>query len=99
MPEALQKLLMRLCAWYLLHAKQDAEPLDPVARFHLGNGAALERLNWLGDTSESGMERSAGLMVNYVYWLTELEHNHEQYFKNHSIAASPGVERLAREWR
>jgi hypothetical protein len=45
------------------------------------------------------MSRSAGLMVNYVYWLTELEHNHEQYFKNHSVAASPGVERLAREWR
>src|SRR5690349_13244512 len=53
-PEALQKNLMRLCAYYLLNAKQadgkqgsGAEPLDPVARFHLGNGAALERLNWM----------------------------------------------------
>src|SRR5258706_1861303 len=61
-PEALQKLLLRRCAQYLLQAKQDLEPLDPVARFHLGNGAALERINWLGDTSEQGMARSAGLM-------------------------------------
>jgi malonyl-CoA decarboxylase len=98
-PEALKTLLMRLCAHYLLRAKQGDEPLDPVARFHLGNGASLDRINWLADSSEHGMSRSAGLMVNYVYWLAELEHNHEQYFKNHSIAASPGVERLARESR
>jgi malonyl-CoA decarboxylase len=98
-PDTLKTLLMRLCAHYLLRAKKGEEPLDPVARFHLGNGASLDRINWLADSSEHGMSRSAGLMVNYVYWLAELEHNHEQYFKNHSIAASPGVERLAREWR
>lgn len=98
-PERLKTLLLRLCAHYLLKAKQGDEPLDPVARFHLGNGASLDRINWLADSSEHGMSRSAGLMVNYVYWLAELEHNHEQYFKNHSVAASPGVERLAREWR
>jgi malonyl-CoA decarboxylase len=98
-PEALKTLVLRLCARYLLHAKQGDEPLDPVARFHLGNGASLDRINWLADSSAHGMSRSAGLMVNYVYWLAELEHNHEQYFKHHSIAASPGVERLAREWR
>src|SRR6266571_3197813 len=51
----MQRQLVRLCAYYLLHAKQGAEPLDPVARFHLGNGARLEKLNWLGDTSEIGM--------------------------------------------
>jgi malonyl-CoA decarboxylase len=96
-PEALQKLLSRLCAYYLLYAKQDPEPLDAVARFHLGNGAALERLNWMGDSSEQGMSRSAGLMVNYVYWLAELEKNHERYFREHFIAASPVIEKLARE--
>ncbi|HWD22751.1 MAG TPA: malonyl-CoA decarboxylase [Burkholderiales bacterium] len=96
-PEALQKQILRLCAYYLLHAKQALEPLDPVARFHLGNGASLERLNWLGDTSEQGMARSAGVMVNYVYWLAEVERNHEHYFKEHSIVAAPAVERLARE--
>ena len=100
-PEALQKLLMGLCAWYLLHAKQEnpdgAEPLDPVARFHLGNGAALERLNWLGDTSDSGMARSAGMMVNYVYRLEDVERNHERYFADDAIVASRAVEKLARE--
>ena len=55
-----------------------------MARFHLGNGASLERLNWMGDTSEQGMARSAGLMVNYVYWLAELERNHERYFREHA---------------
>ena len=96
-PEPLQKLLMRLCAWYLLHAKHGAVPLDPVARFHLGNGAALERLNWLGDTSESGMARSAGMMVNYVYRLEDVERNHERYFAEHAVVASRAVEKLARK--
>ena len=99
--DALQRTLLRLCAYYLLHAKQEgggnAEPLDPVARFHLGNGAALERLNWMGDISETGMARSAGLMVNYVYWLNEVERNHERYFREHAIAASAAVEKMARE--
>ncbi|OFZ86601.1 MAG: hypothetical protein A2W21_08490 [Betaproteobacteria bacterium RBG_16_66_20] len=95
--EPLQKLLMRLCAWYLLHAKQGAEPLDPVSRFHLGNGAALERLNWLGDTSESGMARSAGMMVNYIYRLEDVERNHERYFADHAVVASRAVEKLARK--
>jgi malonyl-CoA decarboxylase len=96
-PEALEKQLMRLCAYYLLHAKQGLEPLDPVARFHLGNGAVLERLNWMSDSSESGMQRAAGMMVNYVYWLTDVERNHERYFRDHDIAASPAIERLAKE--
>jgi malonyl-CoA decarboxylase len=96
-PEARQKLLTRLCAWYLLHAKRGAEPLDEVSRFHLGNGAALERLNWLGDTSESGMRRSAGMMVNYVYRLEDVERNHERYFAGHTVVASRAVEKLARK--
>jgi len=100
-PETLQKLLMRLCAHYLVNVKQaaggNAEPLDPVARFHLGNGAALERLNWMGDSSEQGLARSAGIMANYVYWLAEVERNHERYFREHHIVASPAIEKLARE--
>jgi malonyl-CoA decarboxylase len=94
-PEGLPKHLIRLCAWYLLHAKQGREPRDPVARFHLGNGAALERLNWFGDTSESGMARSAGLMVNYVYRLADVERNHERYFSDHAVVASRAIEKLA----
>jgi malonyl-CoA decarboxylase len=97
-PEALQDELTQLCAYYLVRAKEDGgEPLDPVARFHLGNGASLDRLNFLGDTSESGMARSAGLMVNYVYWLAELEKNHERYFRERVVTASPPVDKLARE--
>jgi malonyl-CoA decarboxylase len=96
-PEALQKLLMRLCAHYLLHAKQGLEPRDAVARFHLGNGAALERLNWMGDSSEQGIARSAGVMVNYVYRLDEVERNHDRYVREHRIVASSAVEKLARE--
>jgi malonyl-CoA decarboxylase len=93
--ETLQKLLQRLCAWYLLNAKQGAEPYDPVARFHLGNGAALERVNWLGDTSAQGMARSAGMMVNYVYRLEDVERNHERYFSDGAVVASRAVEKLA----
>ena len=97
-PDALQEELTRLCAHYLVRAKHDdGEPLDPVARFHLGNGASLDRLNFLGDTSESGMARSAGLMVNYVYWLAELEKNHERYFRERLVNASPAIDKLARE--
>jgi len=92
-----QRDLIRLGAHYLLHAKQGRDPLDPVARFHLGNGARLERLNWLGDTSESGMRRSAGMMVNYVYRLDEVERNHEAYARDGRIVAARRFEILARE--
>jgi malonyl-CoA decarboxylase len=93
----MQRQLVRLCAYYLLHAKQGPEPLDPVARFHLGNGARLEKLNWLGDTSQIGMRRSAGLMVNYVYRLDDLERNHEAYARDRRIVASRRFEVLARD--
>jgi malonyl-CoA decarboxylase len=85
-----------LCAYYLLHAKQGKEPLDAVARFHLANGARLERLNWMGDTSQTGLRRSLGLMVNYVYQLADVERNHEAYAKQYRIAASSDFERLVR---
>jgi malonyl-CoA decarboxylase len=88
--------LMRLCAYYLKHAKHGKEPADAVARFHLGNGARMERLNWLADTSKPGMARSAGLMVNYLYRLKDVESNHEVYAKEHVVVTSPGLSLLAR---
>jgi malonyl-CoA decarboxylase len=88
--------LMRLCAYYLQHAKLNGEPADAVARFHLGNGARVERINWLADSSKTGMARSAGLMVNYVYRLKEVERNHEAYVNKHLVVASPGLALLAR---
>jgi len=96
-PEPLSSLLLQLCAWYLVNGKQGVEPVDRVARFHLGNGAALERLNWLGDTSTAGLARSAGIMANYAYRLSEVERNHERYFREHLVVASRAVAKLARE--
>jgi malonyl-CoA decarboxylase len=88
--------LMRLCAYYLQYAKHGKEPADAVARFHLGNGARMERLNWLADSSGTGMTRSAGLMVNYLYRLKDVERNHEVYAKEQVVVASPGLSLLAR---
>src|SRR6476661_11095815 len=78
--EQLRPLLLGLAAAYYLEAKaKNGQPLDPVARFHLGNGARLERLNWLGDTSSKGLREAAGLMVNYLYDLNTIETNHEAF--------------------
>ena len=94
---ALGERLTALGAYYLLHAKQGNAPLDAVARFHLGNGAALERVNALADLSAAGLRRGAGLMVNYVYRLKDVEENHEAFVKQHRVIASSVVEKLARD--
>jgi malonyl-CoA decarboxylase len=94
--EAVQKTLVPWCARYLLHAKSEREPLDPVARFHLRNGARLERINWLGDISSAGMQRSAGIMVNYLYRLADLEKNHESYSRDFQVVAASEIESLAK---
>ena len=86
---------MPLCAYYLVHAKKGSKPLDPVARFHLANGARLERLNWGADVSASGLTNSFGLMVNYVYGLSELERNHEAYAQQARVVASRDIEKLS----
>jgi len=71
-------------------------PLDPVARFHLGNGARLEQIDWLADTSPKGLRQSHGLMVNYLYDLEEIEHNHEAYVESRAVVASGAIRKLAR---
>jgi malonyl-CoA decarboxylase len=90
----LPHLLPRLCAHYLLNAKSRNKPLDAVARFHLGNGARLERLNWLADTSANGLQQSAGIMVNYVYDKDSLARNHQAYEQRHDVVASQAVRKL-----
>ena len=93
--EGLKSTLLSLAAHYFLVAKSaDDRPVDPVARFHLGNGARLERLNWLGDTSERGLREGHGLMVNYCYDLGEIERNHEAYAQDGTVAASRAVKAL-----
>ena len=67
-----------------------------MARFHLGNGARLERVNWGADASNRGLKQSFGLMVNYVYDLDDVEKNHEEYVNRHHVAASGAVEKLAK---
>jgi malonyl-CoA decarboxylase len=91
----LRETLLALCAHYLMQASRKRQPLDAVARFHLGNGARLEQLNWLSDTSATGMRRSYGVTANYVYDLAEVERNHEAYSRDFSIAASSQFRRLA----
>jgi len=94
---AIEKELVSLCAFYLLHVRHGKKPTDPVARFHLRNGARLDRINWHGDTSSAGLERSFGLMVNYVYRLADVERNHEMYMKEYKIACSREVDSLAKQ--
>lgn len=97
MTNAMEDLLLPLVAYYLLHAKDhEQKPLDPVARFHLGNGARLERINWQADISKNGLSRSAGIMVNYLYDLGDIEKNHEAYSNNNSVVASGVITRLAK---
>ena len=94
---ALREPLLRLCARYLLGEKAPSgRALDPVAHFHLSNGARVERLNWLGDVSPKGLAQSAGLMVNYLYRLGDIATNHEAYRGEGRVAASTAVRALAR---
>ena len=93
--------LAQLAARYLTLAKagrgEGKLPLDPVARFHLGNGARLERINPLGDASPKGMQQSFGVMVNYLYDVDDLEHNVESFAREGTIATSAPVRRQARQ--
>jgi len=94
---ALREPLLRLAARYLLHARTPSgRALDPVAHFHLSNGARVEQLDWLGDRSPKGLQQSAGLMVNYLYRLGDIEANHEAYRDEGRVAASSTVRGLAR---
>lgn len=88
---ALKPILMRLCAGYLSAEKKGGKPLDPVAAFHLFNGARLERLNWLADTSSKGLKQSAAMMVNYHYKLDEIDDNHEEFVTAGKIVAGRQV--------
>src|SRR5438132_169571 len=93
----LKPLLTYLCAYYLVNAKRGDEPRDPVARFHLRNGARLERINWLGDRSEKGLRESAGLLVNYVYDRKAVARNHEAYVNVNEIVRSQAIDLLLKE--
>jgi len=91
----MKEILLPLAADYLINAKRPhGKPVDPVARFHLGNGARLENLNWAGDHTTKGLAQSAGMMVNYLYEPGEIEKNHQIYENDEQIVASATVTRL-----
>ncbi|RPI44616.1 MAG: Malonyl-CoA decarboxylase [Betaproteobacteria bacterium] len=92
----LEEPLVTACAYYLAEARQGLRPIDAVARFHLDNGARIERLNWLADTSPKGLKQSAGIMVNYLYDPAEIETNHEAYRLHGRVALSSEMRRLLR---
>ena len=87
-------MLEKLCARYLLREKSGGRPLDHVAQFHLGNGAHVDRIFWLADTSARGLDQSYGMMVSYRYDLDEVERNHERFLSSGRVAASGRVSRL-----
>jgi malonyl-CoA decarboxylase len=91
----LRSVLEPLAAHYFLKARTSKGRLiDSVARFHLGNGARLERIDWMGDLSPKGLRESAGLMVNYLYRLEDIEKNHEAYANDGEVVASSAVKKL-----
>lgn len=90
--DALRKRLQSAAAKYLARGLIEKRPIDPVARFHLSNGARVERLNWAADLSRRGLEQSFGLMVNYLYDLKSLAKNRDLLAKGR-ITASKDVTR------
>lgn len=93
-PAEVRDALLKLCAHYLVNVKSGRLAKDPVARFHLGNGASLHQLHWAADLSDKGKAQSAGMMVNYLYDLDRIEINHEDYFDKGEISVSKAVKRL-----
>ncbi len=100
---AVRPVQLGAIAQYLLVAKDGSgRPLDAVARFHLGNGARLERVNWMGDVSKKGLAESAGFMANYLYDHARIERNHELFANRGQVVASASVRKLLRDgqrWR
>jgi len=95
--ELMRPVLMRLCALYLTRQPSPGNRIDPVARFHLGNGARLERINWLGNNSPRGIQESFGIMVNYLYDHDSIESNHEAFVRGGTIVRSSDVDALMQE--
>ena len=93
--EAAKGPVLRAVARYLVHARRRGRAADPVAHFHLSNGARMERLNWLANVSEDGRAQSAGVMINYLYRRDMIEANHEAYKGEGRIAMSSAVRALA----
>ncbi len=93
-PDEIAGLKSLAARYFLQEQRPKGGPIDPVARFHLGNGASLRTVHWLGDRSENGLRNSAGMMVNYLYDLKSVDANHEAYSKDGKVIASREVTSL-----
>ena len=91
--ESIKEKILKLCAAYLVNERASNVAIDPVARFHLGNGASLRAIHWAADLSEKGLHQSVGLMVNYLYDLDSIEENHDAYFDQGEIVVSRTIAR------
>jgi len=92
--DAMREPMQRVLAKYIVKEKRDnGNAANPVAQFHLSNGAIFERINWLGDLSEHGISQSFGMMINYLYDLSVIDKNHEQYIEHGDIAQSKQIQK------
>jgi malonyl-CoA decarboxylase len=97
--DRLREIILPHALRYFLEAKlTNGKPLDPVERFHLGNGARLERINWLADRSDYGQRQSGGVMANYLYDLAEVEENHEAFAHRGIIVTGKPLQQLAKSF-
>jgi malonyl-CoA decarboxylase len=92
--QSLKQTIMRVCASYLTRHASAEDRADPVAHFHLGNGARLQRINWLGNTATRGIQESFGIMVNYLYDVATIESNHEAFVNDGTVMRSAEVDSL-----
>jgi malonyl-CoA decarboxylase len=93
-----EDLLLKQALIYLTDSeKEDGLPNDPVAKFHLGNGAILEKINLNADLSPKGIKQSKGIMINYLYNLDTLEENHELFFKTKKVQESAAIKALRKK--
>jgi len=92
--KVLEPIFTRLCAHYLLEEKRRRHALDPVCNFHVSNGARVQQINYLGDTSAKGLEQSCGLMVNYMYEVEHLDERGEKYSTEYFVERSSEVQRI-----
>ena len=93
-----ENMLLKQALIYLITSdREDGLPNDPVAKFHLGNGAILERINLNADLSSKGLMQSKGVMVNYLYNLDTLEENHELFFKTKEVKQSDAIKSLRKK--
>ena len=94
-----EELIKNAVKYLTKSERKDGMPNDPVGRFHVGNGASLERINLNADMSEKGLSQSYGIMANYMYDLAVVEQNHEIFFKDKVVPVSKEIEALQKKYK